>query len=199
MQPVDDIGIAIADVYGKALFALASAANAETSLLEELGELVGYVNGNADFEHYLTSATVDAEARRAGLEKTLRTRASDLLVDFLQVLNNKERLPLLEQIATQFRLAFEMSRDQVGVTVITAAPLTPAARESLLQVLRQRTAKEPLITEQVDASLIGGMVIHIGDEKIDYSVTRRLRGYRANFLTRASHEIHSGREYFVEG
>lgn len=196
MLPVDDIGIAIADVYAKALLKLAGDAGAQSSILEELGGLVVYVNTNGDFESFLTRAAVDAEARRATIEKSMRGRASDMLVDFLQVLNRKDRLALLEQIYVQYRLAYEASQSQVEVTATTAAPLSAGIRESLVAALRNHTGKEPILTEQVDASLIGGMVVHIGDLKIDFSVAKRLRNYRSAFLARASLEIQGDREYF---
>ena len=72
MQPVDDIGIAIAAVYAKALLKLAGDAGAAAPMLEEFGGLTVYVNATPDFESFLTSQTVDAEARRATLEKAFR-------------------------------------------------------------------------------------------------------------------------------
>ncbi len=198
MLPVDDVGIAIADVYGKALLKLAGDAGAAAPMLEEFGGLVVYVNSNSDFEFFLTSVTVDTEARRATLEKAMRGPASDLLVDFLQILNGKDRLPLLEQIYVRYRLAYEADRKQIEVTATTATPLSGGTRESLLAALRKHTGQEPILTEKVDGALIGGLVVHVGDEKIDFSVANRLRSYRSAFLTRASLEIHGGREYFKE-
>ncbi len=198
MMPVDDIGIAIADVYAKALLKLATAAGVQVSMFEEFGGLVVYVNANPEFERFLTSATVDSDRRRDSLEKILRGRVSDLLLDTLQVLNHKGRLPLLEQVYIQYRLAYEAAQNQVEVTVTTATPLTGASRRALLEALGKYTGEDPILTERVDASIIGGMVVHVGDRKIDCSVIRRLQGYREAFLARASHEIHSGREYFVD-
>ena len=196
MQPVDDIGIAIADVYAKALTKLAVEAGVEEATLEELADLVAYVNANAAFESFLTSVTVDSDARRKTLEKTLRGRASDLLVNFLQVLNTKERMPLLEQVYVRYRLGFEAKRGQVDVTATSATPLSGATREALLGALRRYTGREPILTEEVDASLIGGLVVRVGDEKIDFSVSRQLQGYHRAFLARVTREVHSGREFF---
>ncbi len=198
MLPVDDVGIAIADVYAKALAKLAADSDAELAALEELSDLVDYVNGNAGFASFLTSVTVDADARRDTLEKALRGRASDMLVNFLQVLNEKDRLALLEQVCVQYRLLCEGKRNQIEVAATSASPLTDGARGALLTALRKYTGRDPILTEKVDASLIGGLVVWVGDKKIDYSVSTRLKGYRETFLDRASHEIHSGREYFQD-
>jgi F-type H+-transporting ATPase subunit delta len=198
MHAVDDIGMAIANVYAKSLFALAAEKGQETDMLEEFGGLIDYINGTPEFERFLTSATVDDDARRQTLDTALRDRASDLLLDFLQVVNQKARLELLEQIFTQYKLAHEATRTQIEVTVTSATPLTPDSRSRLLEALQRHTGKEPIVTERVDPSVIGGLVIHIDDEKIDFCVSTRLRHYRETFMARASHEIHSGRDYFVD-
>jgi F-type H+-transporting ATPase subunit delta len=198
MLPVDDIGIAIADVYAKSLYKLASADSTQTSMHEELCDLVKYVNETSAFEHFLTSATIDTDRRRESLERAMRGKASDLLVNFLQVLNTKDRLSLLEQISVQFRFAIEHELKQVEVDVTTAVALSSSLRESLMAELQKMTGKEPILTEKVRPDIIGGLILLIGDRKIDFSVARRLDGYRDALITRASHEIHSGREYFQQ-
>lgn len=197
MQPVDDVGIAIADTYAKALFELGSKAGLRDELAEELSSLVAYVNGHRDLETFVTSAAIDPGARRASIEKIFRGRANDLLVDFLQVLNKKERLPLLEQVSRQYRLAVEAVLQQVEVAVTTAAALTEPLREALVAALRTYTGRSPILTERVDSALVGGMVVYVGDEKIDFSIRRRLAGLHEVLLKRASHELHGGRSYIV--
>ena len=71
-------------------------------------------------------------------------------------------------------------------------------RQALLDALRKHTGKEPILTERTDSSLIGGLVLHAGDERIDFSVQRKLAGLRSTLFARASREIHSGRTYFEE-
>lgn len=195
MYPVDDVGVAISDVYAKALLKLAGDAGAPGALVSELEDFIGYVNSDAEFEEFLAGDRVDASTRRAVLDKTLREKCSDLLLNFLQVLNNKGRMALLEQVGRQCRLAYESLLNQVEVTARSAVPLEDSARQSLLAALKQYTGAEPVMTEEVDASLIGGLVVHVGDEKIDFSVTKKLHRLREAFVARASHEIHGGHTY----
>lgn len=195
MYPVDDIGVAISDVYAKALLKLAGDTGAPGALVSELEEFIGYVNSDAHFEEFLAGDRVDATTRRTVLEKTLRGSCSDLLLDFLQVLNNKGRMALLEQIGRQCRLAYESLLNQTEITVRSAVPLEEKAKQSLIAALKKYTGAEPVLTEKVDASLIGGLVVHVGDEKIDFSVTKKLHRLREAFVARASQEIHGGRVY----
>ncbi len=195
MHPVDDIGIAIADVYAKAVYKLASDAGTTAPTLEELSGLIAYVNSTPEFESFLVSVTVDSDRRRATIEKAMRGKASDLLVNLVQTLNAKSRLCLLEQVYVQYRLANEVAQNQAEITVATAVPLSADQRGPLLEALRKYTGQEPILTERVDDSLIGGLVVYIDDQKIDFSVSRALGGYRESFLRRASQEIHGKKQY----
>lgn len=196
MLAVDEVGVAIAAVYAKALLELAGENDMQEATLQELDELVSYANRDAAFEQFLSSAVVDVDARRGSLEKMLRGKVSDLVLDAVQVLNRKGRLPLLEAVCRQYRLAMEAQQNQLEVTVTSAVPLGDEARESLRQALTRHTGAEAILSEQVDPAILGGMVVRIGDEKVDFSVSTKLQGLRRTLLARASREIHGGRDYF---
>lgn len=198
MQAVNEVGAAIAGVYAKALLGLAEQAGVRDAVLEELDELVRHASREPEFERFLSSTVIDEEARRSSLEKMLRGRASDLVVDALQVLNRKGRLALLGEVAHQYRVAVEVIKGQVEVTVNTASPLTESLRAMLVDAIKTRFGQEPVLTERVEKGLIGGMVAWIGDQKFDFSVSRKLRVVKDRLLARASHETHGGRVY-VEG
>ena len=199
MANMSDKEMAVAKVYSASMLELAEAAGEADSLLEELRDLGNYLAQNADFDNFLSSPMVDAKVRAQALERILRGRASDLLVDSLQVLNRKERLGLLRAIVESYRLAHEELRGQIDVHVSTAIPLSPALRELLGKVASEYTGKQAILVETVDESVIGGMIIRAGDEKIDASVATRLRRLSDAFLERATHEVHGEKGYVTAG
>ncbi len=199
MNPVDDIGVAIAAVYAKAFFSLAESAGTRDDTFAELRDLVDYVNHTPAFEHFLISSSVDVEKRRSTLEKALRGKSSDLLADFVQVLNRKGRLELLEQIREQYRLLLEDAQKRVEVTVTSATALSEETKTSLMTALKSYTGADPVLTQSVDPSLTGGMMLHIGDTKIDFSVASKLKNYQDALQTRATRELQGGRRFFQEG
>jgi F-type H+-transporting ATPase subunit delta len=196
MQSVDEVGVAIAGVYARALLDIADKSGAADSVREELDGLVALANRDSAFAHFLESTVIDVDQRRASLEKMFRGRLSDLVLDTLQVLNRKDRLMLLEEVARQYVLALEESRNEVEITVTTAKPLDESSRTELMEALKRHTGAGPVVTEEVDENLIGGMIVRVGDEKIDFSVATKLRRLHQLLLERASHEIHSGRHYY---
>ncbi len=195
MANVEDQQGGVAQVYAEALLALAEERGVADQVLEELGDLAGLAARDRAFETFLASPLVEPEARARTFEKLLRGRASDLLVDALQVINRKGRLALLPEIANGYRQAHRRLRGRVQVFVASAVPLTEPLRAKLSAAAARYTGKTPELVLSVDPSLLGGMVVRVGDERIDSSVKTRLRDLSGALLRRASQEVQSGARY----
>jgi len=132
---------------------------------------------------------VDTETRRAMIERTFRHRASDLLVDSLLVLNRHGRIDLIEDVVEVFRTAFQARRGHVDAHVTSAVPLDEAQRRRLKAAIKAVDGREPDLVEAIDPELLGGLVVRVGDRKIDTSVAKDLRTVRARLAERAAREI----------
>lgn len=187
---------AVARVYSSVMLQLAESQGEVDVLLEELREFATRVDENAELRAFLSSPTVARDARRRALEKLFRGRFSDLFVDSLQVLNRKGRLGLIHSVVEAYALARKELHGRVQVQVRTAASLTDELRERLKDVAGEYTGKEADLVETIDESLIGGIVVQIGDQKFDTSVATRLKRLGDALRDRASHEIHSGRTHW---
>jgi len=193
-----DAELALARVYSTAILDLAERQGDAEVVLRELSTLVARLEASPEFETFLASPLVDASARERALEKIFRGKVSDLLVDSLQVLNRKGRLGLLRRLAEAYHSGLQERRGIVEVRVQTAVGLSDAARNGLRDVVARQTGREPELVEEVDPSLLGGMVVRIGDTKLDTSVASRLRKMTERLADRASREIHSGRVVLAE-
>ncbi len=197
MPTFDDEELAIAKVYASAMLELAEQADEGDALERELTELAALVDRDTDLASYMTSPTVEVDARRKTVERAFRGRASDLLVDSLQVLNRNGRLGLVRAVAETYRLAREERHGRVEVYVRTATPLGKRLRARISEIFAKRTQRETDLVESVDESLIGGVVVQVGDEKLDASVARKLADLSRGLLDRASREIHGDKVYVV--
>lgn len=195
MATVSDTEMALARVYSTSMLELAQAQGQEESLGEELADLAAYLDEAPDFSAYLASPMVDDDDRSRTLEHVFRGRASHLLVDSLQVLNRKGRLSILRSVAQAYQVELEELKGRVFVQVRTAVPLTEEQRRQLAAALQRYTGKEVDLQELVDSGLLGGLVVRIGDEKIDASVSMRLRKLAEALSARASYEIRTRQSY----
>lgn len=196
MARLDEMELAVAGVYARALLALASD-RAEADQIEgELTDLAGLLAANPGFESYLASPLVDDEGRTATLEKALRERASDLVVNTIQVMNGKGRLGLLRALAEAYRLENEHQRGEVDVEVTTAVELSDELRRRIAITASRYSGRTARLVEKVDPVLLGGLVLRIGDRKIDSSLARQIHDAREGLFERASQELHGEKSYF---
>jgi len=86
----------------------------------------------------------------------------------------------------------------VEAMVTTATPLTDEQRERVTDVMQRRTGKNVSLSERVEPDLLGGIVVQVGDERIDGSLQRRLAEMRAMLHERASQEVIALRDVAVE-
>ena len=191
--------LAIAGVYARALLDLAVEADREEEVREELAELARLLDTNDAFARAVADPLVDAEVLERLVEKTLRGRLSDLVVDTLQVMNRKGRLSLVAALARAYAAADDERLGRVEVEVTTAVPLDDDRRRALARAASRFTGKQAVVNTTVDPGLLGGMVVRIGDRKIDTSIARELRRLGDRLHDRASREVQAGRDYMVEG
>ncbi len=198
MPKADDKEMALAQVYSRAMHDLAHARGDAATLADELDELSGLIERDAQLANFMASPLIDASDRAQALEKLFRGKASDLLADALQVINRKGRLGLLGAIAEAYHLQHQEHLGRVDVHVRSAVPLEAGLRAKLVAAIEKHSGKQPELIETVDESLIGGMVLRIADEKIDASVAREIERLRRALRQRAEHEIHSSRRAAAE-
>jgi F-type H+-transporting ATPase subunit delta len=166
-------------------------------VLAELEALIKDVlNADPYLEVFLTSGIIDRQRKAEVLQGAFANRASDLVLNGLLVLNEHDRLDLLRPIVEAYRELHEQQAGRMRVEVASAVPLPDDLRERLLQELRHKYDKEPVLVARVDPELLGGMVVRIGDRVYDESVRTQLNNIRNDIIARSSYEIQSGRNRF---
>lgn len=191
----DNREIALATVYATALLALAKERSEEKDVGEELEQLSEALDTHPYFPSFLTSPTVDLERRRATLEKMFRGRASQTFVDGLMVLNRNGRLGLIRSISEQYKSLHRESLGRIKAIIRSAAPLNPAHLERLREGFKRRTGKEVEFDAKIIPDLLGGMILQVGDRKVDASLSRKLRKLYEALMERGSREVLRAGEY----
>lgn len=95
--------------------------------------------------------------------------------NFVKVLAENGRLTVLPEISVQFETLKANAESTVEATITSAQELTQAQIDELVAGLKARFKRAVTVQVAVDAELIGGAVIAIGDQVIDGSVKGRLQ------------------------
>ncbi len=139
---------------------------------------------------------VKRSAKVPVLEHAFKNNVSELLFNLLIVLNAKDRLSLVRHVAAAYRDIVDERAKRVRVSVRSAVALSDEQTERLKAAIGQATGLEPIVHAKVDESLLGGMIVQVGDQVFDSSVRYRIEAMRNQLLARSSYEIQSGRDRF---
>lgn len=164
----------LARPYARAVFQLAQEGSALAEWSETL-ELLALVAGDKRVARMLRAPRVSAAER----VELLRAIAGDHLDDngdnFVRLLAQNGRLPLLPQIHEQFEALRAEAEGRIDARVISASKLTKKQEEGIAKALKERLEREVRIESEVDETLLGGAVIRAGDLVIDGSLRGRLQ------------------------
>ena len=173
----------VSTTYGEALFELAVSENKEDEILSEIGSLKEILAENPELSKLMNHPKILKEDKLSVIEEIFRGRVSDELVGFLHLLVVKDRYAEIDEILECFTDKMKKHKG-IGVAFVT----TP---EELSDKLRKDVEKRLLETTDfktmemhydVDESLIGGMVIRIGDRVVDSSVKSKLTKLQSDLL-----------------
>jgi F-type H+-transporting ATPase subunit delta len=187
----------VARVYAEALLDEAMAQGAADEVRAELEQLLQRVAG-ADplLASFFLGGVVGRASRASAIKAAFEGRASPILVNFLLVLNDHDRIELLRPVAEAYAELLEERTGKVPVTVRSAVPLTDEQRQRLVQQIRETSGREPVLDEAVDPALLGGLIVQVGDYRYDASVRTKLDALRNQLIERSSYAIQTGRDRF---
>ncbi len=165
----------IAKTYGEALFKLAIEENQLDSLESEAIDVLEVVRSNEELSKVLNHPKISREEKVQLIEQVFKGNVSDHIVGFLTIIVEKGRNEELTAIFEYF-LSEVMEYKNIGVAYVTSAVvLTKEQRAQVENRLLQVTKYVQFVTHyEVDESLIGGMVIRIGDRVVDSSIRTKL-------------------------
>ena len=161
--------------YGDALFELALEQNELDSVAEQVDVLAQSFAENPELLKLLTHPKISKEEKISVIENIFKGRFSDDIVGFLVIITEKDRGAEIENILSYF-MAKVREYKKIGVARVTSAvELTKEQKSRVEKKLLQQTSYEKFeVDYSVDASLIGGMVIRIGDRVVDSSIRTKL-------------------------
>ncbi len=170
---------AIARVYADALFRAAKDAGKLDSIREQLEQFADALRENRELQLFFFSPYFSSAEKIDGLHKVL-DGADDELTNFLELLNEKHRMPVLFRIQRQFEELWKKENKRIDVTVTSAIELDPGVVEKLGEQIEQQTGQKVELSSDVDENILGGLVLQVGNMVLDASIRNRLEQLRKN-------------------
>ena len=165
----------VSKVYGDALFEAAREAGRMDDMYEEVLELQKLLQANEELQKMMENPKVIREDKENVIETVFRGRISDEIVELMKLMIAKGRYSNIESVFDYF-IGLVKEEKKIGIAyVTTAVELTDGQKDEIVRRLLKTTRYESFeMNYAVDASLIGGMVIRIGDRVVDSSIKTKL-------------------------
>jgi len=173
------IGSRISKRYAKALLSLGQEDGKYMEYGKDLNEFSQFCAANSEFMKVVANQIFSVEERKAVLDAILtKSPFADLVQNFLRLLLDKNRIGGIHEITDYYSKLTDEISNVTRADIVTARPLKKEARKRLAAALEGLTAKQVKIEVKEDPSLIGGLVVRIGDLVLDGSVKAQLEGLK---------------------
>ena len=172
----------IANHYGNAFFEVAKDQNDLAAIAKELDQLQTILKAQPKLMAFMTSPQIKVEAQQTVIA-ALKKDASPLVTNLIQMTYDYSRFELLSQIINEFNKLYDEERQIVHVTVVTVSKLDEDQKQRLATAFAKRLgAKQVMINEEIDPSIIGGVILKSNSRIYDGSIKTKLEQIKRTLI-----------------
>lgn len=145
---------------------------------KELAAVNQIARSTEGFQKLMDSPAVSLEEKLGVLKEAFNGKVSKYVYNFLCVVTEGKRWDCFDKITAVFS---DLCNEKLGIaeiTVTAAFPLDEEQREKIKKKMAEITGKKIEMSEKVDSSLVGGVVVDYGDTRMDGSVKTRLENLK---------------------
>jgi len=168
--------------YANALYSAASKEKKLEAVEKDLLKFQAAVKSDKKLAEFLANPLVNKNLKRQAIENGLKKlNYNSLTINLLGAMAENGRMKYTDAVIGAFSRIMSAERGEIRCEVTTAKPLDPTTEKELEAALKMFTKKGQniLVTKKVDPSLIGGMVVSIGDKYVDMSIAAKIKTFTA--------------------
>ena len=140
---------------------------------EQLGQFADALDQNRDLAVFFFSPYFSTEEKKDGLRRTVEG-ADPTVLNFLETLLERHRMPAVFRIRAEYVRLWDEENKLLPVEVTSAVDLDEATVKNLGDRIGQQTGQRVELTSKVDPSILGGIVLRVGNQILDASIKHRL-------------------------
>ena len=163
----------IARPYAEALFRVAQ--NEDLTKWASLMSELAVIGANADVRELAANPRLDKNQVVDLLLSLVKATDHAEVRNFIEILVQNDRVTLLPEIGEQFHELKNASEGVADAEIISAFPMSDNQLQEVLKTLEKRFMRKLNVTLTEDKSLIGGIIVVVGDEVLDLSVRAKLQ------------------------
>lgn len=169
--------------YAQALLELAREQASLATSLQELQAFTTMVQEHHELRELMSSQELETEKKvRVITELASQLKLSTLVTHFLLVLAHQDRLAALADIAREFTRLVDRDLEQARATLVTASAIPPPVGGGIRRALEAKTGQKILLKEEIDPSILGGLLLKLEGRLWDASVKGQLQKIKEQML-----------------
>ncbi len=172
----------VASRYSKSLLDLSKEQDNVDTVKDDIDQVIAVLKENSQLRKVLKNPIITTDKKHAILTGIFEGKVNPLVLSFFSILVDKGRANILLEIMTEFIRNYNELKGIVNATVVSAAPLSKENLSELQNTIGKETNSQVILNNSVDPSLIGGIVVRVGDKQIDASIAGRLDKLERHFV-----------------
>jgi F-type H+-transporting ATPase subunit delta len=167
----------IAAVYARSLFEVAKEHDRLDLVRDQLGAFVDAMNETRELQVFFFSPYFSTQEKKEGLKRAV-TDADPVIVNFLELLIEKHRMPVLFRVRANYDALWEEENQLLPVQITSAVELDEKTVRQLGDRISEQTGRKVELSSHVEPEILGGIVVRVGNSVLDASVRNRLEQLR---------------------
>ncbi len=180
------LNIQLATKYARAIFELAQEEKKLDDYDKDLSKIKADVFSLPEAVKFFQNPLIPHQAKKDLLTKAFNGEVSGDIMNFLMLLVDKNRIGIFNEIYEIFTGLKNQEQGILVADVVMAFPLTKTQETQLTKKLAALTGKKIQIRKHEDKSILGGLIVTIGDKRIDGSAAGRLRALKSTLAVGAA-------------
>ncbi len=169
----------IARRYSQALFEIAGEEKNYETYFDDLEKFSSLLEENENLKEFLFNPIFAREDKKAVVSEIIqKVGVSPISANFLRLLVDKGRISALGEIVDAYQQLMDQALGKARVSVKTAFPLSAELVADVKKTMEGLTKKQVEMVVEEDPSLLGGIVVKIGDTLYDGSIKAQLSKIR---------------------
>lgn len=170
--------------YAEAFFQLAKEQNQVEEELQNLTFLTEVWNTQPDLRGYLKNPQKGPEEKATALRNIFSDQIDKTALNLVLLLLRKDRLSLLPEICEDYKELKDSYKNVLNITITTASRAEPELIQKISETFRVKYHADSVKAEEkVDPSIIGGVIVQVGDTRYDDSVTGKLKALQDELVS----------------
>lgn len=174
----------IARVYADALFEAAEAKGNLDDVHSQLDQFTDEISESNDMRVFFFSPYFSSAEKREAISQAI-SGASSELVNFLELLAEKHRMPAIFRIRQRFDELWAKANKRLEVTLTSAVELDKKIVDQVGKQIERQTDRSIDLTSEVDPEILGGLVLRVGNKVLDASLRSKLEKLRKEVASAA--------------